>query len=95
MELTRILVGMHDYGTGIDPVSFTVTADFPIDDVKPGENVVVDGQPRLQQGTKVEVKAPARSPASAGAPAGPSAGAPAGWIMLRTTNSRGFPTPRT
>jgi len=45
--------------------------------LKPGENVVVDGQPRLQQGTKVEVKAPARSPASAGAPAGPPAGAPA------------------
>jgi hypothetical protein len=38
-ELTRILVGMHDYGTGIDPASFTVTADFPIDGVKPGENL--------------------------------------------------------
>jgi len=45
--------------------------------LKPGENVVIDGQPRLQQGTKVEVKAPARSPASAGAPAGPPPGAPA------------------
>jgi hypothetical protein len=38
-ELTRILVGMHDYGTGIDPKSFTVTADFSIDGVKPGENL--------------------------------------------------------
>lgn len=38
-ELTRILVGMHDYATGIDLASFTVTADFPIDGVKPGENL--------------------------------------------------------
>ena len=37
--LTSILVGMHDYDTGIDPASFTVTADFPIDDAKPGENL--------------------------------------------------------
>jgi hypothetical protein len=38
-ELTRLLVGMHDYGTGIDPASFQVTASFPIDGVKPGENL--------------------------------------------------------
>jgi hypothetical protein len=37
--LTRLLVGMHDYNTGIDPASFTVTADFPIDGVKPGDNL--------------------------------------------------------
>ena len=43
--------------------------------LKPGENVVIDGQPRLQQGTKVEVKTPARAPA--GAPARAPAGAPA------------------
>ena len=30
---------MHDYGTGLDPGSFTVTADFPIDGVKPGQNL--------------------------------------------------------
>jgi len=38
-ELTRILVGMHDYGTGIDPATFTVTADFTVDGAKPGENL--------------------------------------------------------
>ena len=38
-ELTRILIGMHDYNTGLDSGSFTVTADFPIDGVKPGENL--------------------------------------------------------
>ena len=38
-ELTSILVGMYDYDTGIDPASFSVTADFPIDDAKPGDNL--------------------------------------------------------
>jgi hypothetical protein len=37
--LTRILVGMHDYGTGLDMATFTVTADFAIDGAKPGENL--------------------------------------------------------
>jgi multidrug efflux system membrane fusion protein len=31
--------------------------------LKAGEAVVIDGQPRLQQGTKVEVKTAARTPA--------------------------------
>jgi len=35
-DLTRIVVGMYDYGTGIDPPSFTVKADFPVDGAKPG-----------------------------------------------------------
>ena len=38
-ELSRVLVGMHDYGSGIDARSFTVTADFAIDGVKAGENL--------------------------------------------------------
>jgi hypothetical protein len=37
--LTRILIGMHDYATGLDLSSLTVTADFAIDGVKPGENL--------------------------------------------------------
>jgi hypothetical protein len=37
--LTRILIGMHDYATGLDLTSFSVTADFAIDGVKPGENL--------------------------------------------------------
>ena len=27
--------------SGLDPASFTVTADFPVDGVKPGENLAV------------------------------------------------------
>ena len=38
MGLTRILVGMTDYGTGLDMKSFQVVADFPIGDIAAGEN---------------------------------------------------------
>ena len=37
--LSRILVGMHDYYTGLDLDSFTVTADFAIAGAPPGENL--------------------------------------------------------
>ena len=30
---------MHDYGTGLDPASFTVTADFAVDGAKPGNDL--------------------------------------------------------
>jgi len=38
-SLTRILVGMYDYDTGLDMDSFTVVADFAIEGVASGENV--------------------------------------------------------
>ena len=38
-KLSRILIGMHDFGTGLDPVSFTVTADFDIAGVELGQNI--------------------------------------------------------
>ncbi len=37
-SLSRILIGMHDYSSGLDPDSFEVIADFPINDVKAGKN---------------------------------------------------------
>jgi hypothetical protein len=37
--LTRILIGMHDYNTGLDMDSFSVTADFALDGVAAGENL--------------------------------------------------------
>ncbi len=37
--LSRIVVGMHDYGTGLDEASFKVTADFPLDGVAAGEDL--------------------------------------------------------
>jgi hypothetical protein len=38
-ELTRILVGMADAYTGLDPATFTATADFPIEGVASGANL--------------------------------------------------------
>src|SRR5207244_12175709 len=37
--LTRILVGMHDYYTGLDMASFQVVADFPLDGLAAGKNL--------------------------------------------------------
>jgi mono/diheme cytochrome c family protein len=37
--LERILIGMHDYGTGLDMATFKVTANVAIDGVKAGENL--------------------------------------------------------
>jgi len=38
-SLTRILVGMHDYDTGLDLDTFRVVADFEIDGVPAGQNL--------------------------------------------------------
>ncbi|VTR93469.1 Uncultured bacterium genome assembly Metasoil_fosmids_resub (Fragment) OS=uncultured bacterium PE=4 SV=1 [Gemmata massiliana] len=37
--LDRILIGMHDYGTGLDATSFTVTATFTANGAAPGTNL--------------------------------------------------------
>ncbi|HLW65321.1 MAG TPA: hypothetical protein VKS79_08380 [Gemmataceae bacterium] len=47
-KLSRILVGMHDYGSGLDMDSFRVTPDFTIDGIKPGENLASKFQPKSQ-----------------------------------------------
>jgi hypothetical protein len=38
-SLTRLLVGMHDYYSGLDLTSFEVIADFPVDGIPPGQNL--------------------------------------------------------
>jgi len=43
---TRILVGMHDYSTGLDMDSFTVTADFPLAGAEPGTNLAPRFKPK-------------------------------------------------
>jgi RNA polymerase sigma factor (sigma-70 family) len=37
--LARLLVGMHDYDTGLDLASFHVVADFPLDGVPAGQDL--------------------------------------------------------
>ncbi len=47
-ELRRMLVGMHDYGSGLDLKTFSVTADFAIDGVPPGQNLAGRFRPKSQ-----------------------------------------------
>jgi mono/diheme cytochrome c family protein len=48
-ELSRILIGMHDYGSGIDPDSMKVVADVAVDGTPAGENLAKQFRP-LSQG---------------------------------------------
>ena len=44
--LTRLLVGMHDYYTGLDMDSFRVVADFPVDGAAAGEDLAARFKPK-------------------------------------------------
>jgi hypothetical protein len=39
LPVERILLGMHDYGTGLDATSFEVVADFAVNGVAAGQNL--------------------------------------------------------
>jgi hypothetical protein len=47
-ELSRILVGMHDYDTGLDMDSFSVLADFPVDGAAAGTNLALKFHEKTQ-----------------------------------------------
>jgi hypothetical protein len=47
-NLARILVGMHDYDTGLDMKSFEVVADFAVDGVPAGEDLAPRFKSRSQ-----------------------------------------------
>ncbi|MDZ4781995.1 MAG: hypothetical protein SGJ19_17240, partial [Planctomycetia bacterium] len=46
--LTRILVGMHDYDSGLDLDSFQVAADFAVDGTAAGTNLAAQFKPTTQ-----------------------------------------------
>jgi hypothetical protein len=46
--LARIVVGMHDYYTGLDMKSFEVVADFALDGVPAGQNLASKFRPKSQ-----------------------------------------------
>src|SRR5205823_2662651 len=48
VPLSRLLIGMHDYGSGLDMESFRVTADVAIDDVPAGEDLSKRFRPAAQ-----------------------------------------------
>jgi RNA polymerase sigma factor (sigma-70 family) len=45
-KLARILVGMHDYDSGLDPDGFQVIADFPVGSVPAGQNLASKFTPK-------------------------------------------------
>jgi len=47
-SVERIVIGMHDYGSGLNVESFTVTADFAMDGVAAGENLAANFKPAAQ-----------------------------------------------
>ena len=47
-ELSRILIGMHDYDTGLDMKTFTVTANFDLDGTPAGQNLAERFQKKSQ-----------------------------------------------
>lgn len=47
-SLNRILIGAHDYDTGLDEATLRVTADFAIDGVAAGENLASRLRPSAQ-----------------------------------------------
>ncbi len=57
-KFDRILIGMHDYSTGIDAESFAVTADFEIDGVAAGENLASRFEPRGEGVWELRLRAP-------------------------------------
>jgi hypothetical protein len=60
-ELTRILVGMHDYYTGLDMDSFEVVANFEVDGVKPGENLAARFRETSEGVRELKLAAPIRN----------------------------------
>jgi hypothetical protein len=60
--LDRILVGMYDYGSGLDLDSFQVVADFAVDGVAAGENLAKRFKPKADGVWELQVKTSPISP---------------------------------
>jgi hypothetical protein len=57
-KVERILVGMHDYYSGLDMKTFEVTADFAIDGVAAGQSLAAKFQPKTQGVWEMRLKTP-------------------------------------
>jgi hypothetical protein len=56
--LGRILIGMHDYDSGLDLDSFAVVADFPLDGVAAGQNLASRFKPKTSGVWELKVAEP-------------------------------------
>ncbi|MFT5856927.1 MAG: hypothetical protein ACI8XO_004183 [Verrucomicrobiales bacterium] len=57
-QLDRILIGAHDYYTGLEFESFAVSADFAIDGVPSGENLAAKFMEKSQGVWEMKLKSP-------------------------------------
>jgi len=57
--LTRVLLGMHDYASGLDLETFRVTADFPLAGTPAGENLAPKFTPLPGNRWELRLAAPA------------------------------------
>jgi multidrug efflux system membrane fusion protein len=71
---TYVFVVTADNLATIKPVTIVRQrgSDAAITGIAEGDNVVVDGQLRLVEGTRVEIQKPGAAPAAAAPPSGPS-----------------------
>ncbi|QDU92437.1 HzsA-related protein [Lignipirellula cremea] len=56
--VTRILIGMDDYYTGLDLSSFSVTTDFPVGDAPPGTNLATQFLQKSRGAWELRLPAP-------------------------------------
>jgi hypothetical protein len=57
-SLTRVLIGMHDYGSGLDATPLRVVADFPVDGSPAGENLAKRFRPVTQGVWELKLSTP-------------------------------------
>ncbi len=57
-QFGRILIGMHDYYSGLDEASFRITADFAVDGHAPGENLAAGFQQKTQGVWELKLREP-------------------------------------
>jgi len=58
--LTHILIGLHDYDSGLDPDSFEVRANFAINGIAAGENLAAKFRAKSQGVWELELAEPLR-----------------------------------
>ena len=59
--VSRILVGMADYSSGLDPATFEVTADFALDGEAAGKNLAAKSQETAPGGWEWKLAKPLRA----------------------------------
>jgi hypothetical protein len=75
-EVSRILIGMHDYGSGLDMDRFKVEADFPIDDAPAGEDLTKRFKPLSPGVWELKLPKPIRE-------------LKAGWLFVSIADKQG------